>query len=231
MIHRRLYLINQEDSKYKPEEKEFFYNLRQDYQLTSFDQEVREVFDSPTTKVGQTVILTGAIARVGTLWIAKNYREELAKLFSNEFIDKVYKFDLQKVPSPNRMKELGVTAMVPVSEGGIFTGLWEISAPFRLGMEIDWSKTLINQVTIEFCEALEVNPYQLYAGGCSLMVTDNSYEVICELEALGIPCQIIGRVTKEPKKVIHHGEICRAIMRPEPDELLRLRELKEVDNR
>ena len=214
-----LYLVNSATSKYTPEEKNFFFGIEKEYNFSKFNDKLREVFDVQVIYPGQDLVLVGEIAQVGTLWIQKHCRERLQEKFSNEFIDSVTYLNenIKKSLEFMDLKKKGVTAMLHVQE------LWQMASFAKCGMEVLWNEILVKQATIEFCEVLDLNPYKLYAGGCFLIAADNGYRVIKEYEKQGIPCKLIGQVTKDPKKIIVHGEIRRAIMRPEMDELLKVR--------
>ena len=220
-----LYLVNSTTSKYTPEEKEFFSGIEKEYNFSKFNDELREVFDVQVIYPGQDLVLVGEIAQVGTLWIQKHCRERLQEKFSNEFIDSVTYLNknIKKSLEVIDLKQKGVTAMLHVQEGGIFSGLWQMASFAKSGMEVLWNEISIKQATIEFCEVLDLNPYKLYAGGCFLIAADNGYRIMKKYEKQGIPCKMIGQVTKDPKKTIVHGEIRRAIMRPEMDELLKIK--------
>ena len=218
-------LVNCATSKYKPEEKAFFSGIEKEYNFSKFNDKLREVFDVQLIYPEQDLVLVGEIAQVGTLWIQEHCREKLQEKFSNEFIDSVtyLRENIGKSLERIDFKKKGVTAMLHVQEGGIFSGLWQMASFAKCGMEVLWNEILVKQATIEFCELFDLNPYKLYAGGCFLIAADNGHRVIREYEKMGIPCRIIGQVTKDPKKTIVHGEIRRAIMRPEMDELLKVR--------
>jgi hydrogenase maturation factor len=227
--YKNLYLVDSAISKYTPEEKEFFSGIEKEYNFSKFNCKLREVFDMSTVYVGQQLLLVGYIGQVGTLWIREHCKEQLNQTLAKEFIDSVEQLKevMHKVLEHTSSQKKGMTAMIHVAEGGIFSALWQMASIAKTGMEIVWEEIPIKQATIEFCEVLNLNPYQLYSGGCVLLAVNNGYEVVREFQKLQIPCSIIGRITSNPEKVILHGEIHRAITKPEPDELLKVwRKLK-----
>ena len=92
----------------------------------------------------------------------------------------------------------------------------------KIGMTVYLKKIPVRQETIEICEVLEWNPYELLSGGCTILVTDNSNDVIPELLDQGIPAAFIGKVTGSNDRVILNGENVRYLNRPEPDEIEKL---------
>ena len=93
-------------------------------------------------------------------------------------------------------------------------------------MEVDLRKLPIRQETIEICEILEVNPYELYGAGALLMVTNHAGRLLRELEKEGIPAAVIGKIKKDISKVILNGEEKRYLERPCKEALEVLREEK-----
>ena len=54
-------------------------------------------------------------------------------------------------------------------EGGIFAALWNMAEACNAGFTVDMKKLPILQETIEVCEALELNPYEIASGGCAVL--------------------------------------------------------------
>ena len=86
-----------------------------------------------------------------------------------------------------------------------------------MGIEVDLKKIPVRQETVEICEVLGVNPYELYGAGALLIVSDKGNQLLHELEKQQIPAAIIGKVTKENGKVILNGEEVRFLDRPKND--------------
>ena len=107
--------------------------------------------------------------------------------------------------------------MHDVSRGGIFSALWELAEKGNVGIEVDLKKIPVRQETVEICEVLGVNPYELYGAGALLIVSDKGNQLLHELEKQQIPAAIIGKVTKENGKVILNGEEVRFLDRPKND--------------
>lgn len=113
----------------------------------------------------------------------------------------------------------GVSGMHDVSRGGIFAALWELAEQAGVGLEINLKNIPVRQETIEVCEVLELNPYELYGAGALLIVCDHGLEMIRQLEKENIPAAVIGKITDEKGKVVINEEERRFLDRPKSDEL------------
>ena len=82
----------------------------------------------------------------------------------------------------------------------------------------------ILQETVEVCELADVNPYRLMSGGCYLLAADSGWALARSLQAAGIPAAVIGRITKDKKRLICNGDVLTYLDRPQMDELDRIKE-------
>jgi len=91
-------------------------------------------------------------------------------------------------------------------DGGVLAALWLFAETCGLGMEIDLRLIPIRQETVEISEILQVNPYQMYAGGCVLAGTEDPFGLIRALEEAGIAAAQIGEIFPGSVRRIHNGE-------------------------
>ena len=96
-----------------------------------------------------------------------------------------------------------VSVMHDAGHGGILGALWELGTRLKMGISVDLEKIPLRTQTIEVCETLNINPYQLHSGGMMLMVTKEPKQVLDKLEQLDIPAVVIGKVTKEKERVCY----------------------------
>lgn len=181
-------------------------------------------------KAGQDILLTKWIGMAGTAMLAKKEQLKLEERLPAYIVDNG--ISLQKEISvllESRVAmEVGCAGMHDVSRGGIFSALWELAEKGNVGIEVDLKKIPVRQETIEICEVLGVNPYELYGAGALLIVSDRGNELLHELEKSGISAAIIGKVTEEKGKVLLNGEEVRYLDRPKHDSIEPwLREEKE----
>ena len=94
----------------------------------------------------------------------------------------------------------------PAGDGGVLAALWFFAEKFHLGMEISLRDIPIRQETVEICEILELNPYQLLSGGCVLIGTADASGLIRLLEREGIAAADIGEINPGSVRRIRIGE-------------------------
>lgn len=161
------------------------------------------IVSTGNAKPFQDVVLSKWIGLEGTYLLAKERREELKKRYPESMIDGAEDFErfLSVVPEAATAIRSGVSAMHDVSEGGIFSALWQLAESSGVGLEIDMKKIPVKQETIEICEFFGLNPYYFVSGGALLMVTDNGYDLVKELQKQEIFATVIGKTTDSNDKV------------------------------
>ena len=173
---------------------------------------------------GQDVVVSKWIGLEGTSIIAKEKETELLTRFPAHMIETAKRFDryLSIVPEAATAGKSGVSAMHDVTEGGIFGALWELAERSGVGLEIDWKRIPVRQETIEICEFFEINPYELISSGSLLMVTDDGFGLVRELEAVHISAAVIGKVREGNDRIVINGGERRFLEPPKTDELYRV---------
>lgn len=163
-----------------------------------------EITHTGGAKPFQDVVMTKWIGLEGTYLLAKERREELAARYPESMIDSAEEFDkfLSVVPEAATAIKSGVSAMHDVSEGGVFSALWQLAESSGVGLEIDMKKIPVKQETIEICEFFGLNPYYFVSGGALLIVTDNGHDLVNELEKQEIFATVIGKTTDGNDRVV-----------------------------
>lgn len=178
---------------------------------------------SKGAKPGMDILIANWIALEGTVILAAEKEQELLTRYTAPFLDKtkaLKKFlDIQK--AAQIAAGHGVGAMKDGSRGGIFGTLWEFAEASGIGLEIDLKKIPIRQETVEVCEFLGVNPYELHAGGCLLMAAEDGNALVQALEREGILATVIGKATAGNDRVLLNEEERRFLEPAKPDELLK----------
>lgn len=178
---------------------------------------------SKGAKPGMDILIANWIALEGTVILAAEKEQELLTRYTAPFLDKtkaLKKFlDIQK--AAQIAAGHGVGAMKDGSRGGIFGTLWEFAEASGIGLEIDLKKIPIRQETVEVCEFLGVNPYELHAGGCLLMAAEDGNALVQALEREGIFATVIGKATAGNDRVLLNEEERRFLEPAKPDELLK----------
>jgi hydrogenase expression/formation protein HypE len=173
---------------------------------------------------GDSLILTRAIGIEGTAILAHLKEKELKEHFPDFLVDKAKGFEeeLEVLKAIKPAMEAGAHGMMDLSQGGIFGALWEFGEASDIGMEVDLKKIPIRQETIEICDYLDVNPYELISGGSLLFAAPDGEGALMKLKEIGIGAQIIGRVTNEKARKLHNDGEVRYLDRAKPDEIFRV---------
>ncbi len=174
-------------------------------------------------KPGQAIVLSKWVGLEGTAILARKYKDRLTARYPAYLAEEAQGFDryLSIIPEAATATKSGVCAMHDASEGGIFAALWELAEGAGIGLDIDLKKIPLRQETVEVCECCGVNPYELLAGGCLIMVTENGERLVAALEAKGIPAVVVGRTTDSNDRILHSGQDVRYMERPKTDEIYR----------
>ena len=175
-------------------------------------------------KANQDIVVSKWIGLEGTSRLAVKYREKLRTRYPARMIDEAAAYDkyLSVIPEAATAVKSGVCGMHDVSRGGIFGALWELAQRAGVGLEIDLKKIPLKQETVEICEFLELNPYELLSGGCLLMATDNGQALTDALAREGILAAVIGRTTAGKDRVIYNEDEKRYLDKPKADQIYAL---------
>ena len=155
---------------------------------------------SSGARPGDSIILTKSIAIEGCSILALECESKLRSYgVSNEDIDQGKNLLNNPGISIVRDAEIAmasgrVTSMHDPTEGGLAGGLRELAQAAALGMNVKAKDIPINNVTSQFCSALEIDPLGLIASG-SLLITSNPKDdqnIIDSLASEGISASIIG---------------------------------------
>lgn len=181
----------------------------------------RACAEVPKAKPGQDIVITKWIGLEGTVLLAKAKEEELLTRYPLRMIREAQSFDrwLSIVPEAATAIKSGVCRMHDASEGGIFGALWEFGRMSGVGLEIDLKKLPIRQETVEICEFLELNPYELLSGGCLIIAADDGACLADELSLKGIPAVVVGKVTDNNDRVLINEDERRFLDLPKSDEI------------
>lgn len=141
------------------------------------------------------ICMTGNAGDTGAAALASENRELLLKKFSKAFLDDVQKcVDICDPPKD--------AIFVRIEEGGVYRALWRLGETLACGLEAVSADIPVKQESIEVCEALDKNPYELPSGGFVFVIPDG------ERPAKG---KIIGRTRNDNDRIIILKNIIRYI--------------------
>ena len=180
-----------------------------------------EITTTASLEPDDELVMTKWAGLEGTAILANDKEAELLTRYSSDFIagGKELMQYISVVKDAKIAKEVGVSAMHDITEGGIFGALWEVACSSNVGIEVDLKKIPIKQETVEICEFFDLNPYMLMSSGCLLIGTKKGNEVVDRLNQAGIPAVVIGKVVSGNDKVIINQDERRYLEPPKTDEL------------
>lgn len=177
---------------------------------------------------GAELVVTKWIGLEGTAVAAQEKEQELLGRFPAYLVEEAKGFDRYLSVLPDASAALkadtgkGICAMTDVSEGGIFGAFWKMGESSGVGLEIDLKKIPIRQETVEICNHLDLNPYELISGGSLLIAADDGYTLAESLEKEGIPAAVVGRATAGNDRIVWNGEEKRFLGPVRMDEIHKL---------
>lgn len=159
---------------------------------------------SSGARVGDDILLTKGIAIEGTSIIAREKGEELGKKFGKEFLQRIRNYLHEPGISVVREALLAVEsgevhAMHDPTEGGLSTGLYELSKASKTGMIIYEDKIPVLPECQVLCEKFGLNPLGLIASGALIIALppEDSGRLLALYRQAGIESSIIGKVIEE----------------------------------
>lgn len=175
-------------------------------------------------KPGMDIVVTKWIGLEGTAILAKKHEEELLDRYPRYMVEKAIAFSeyMSILPEAAVAWKSGASSMHDVSEGGIFAALWEMAESAGVGLNIDLRKLPLRQETVEVCELLEKNPYELLGGGSLIIAAADGEAMVEALAAEGIVATNVGQFTDSNDKLIFNEEEKRYMDRPAMDQVIEI---------
>lgn len=178
---------------------------------------------------GDALMLTKGAPIEATAILAREKREILLQFFSAQAIDRCARLLHDPGISVVRDAQVaiaagGVTSMHDPTEGGLATGLWELSeaSGCRLEVDLDPDQPFWLPEGKAMCAALGLDPAAAIASGALLLAVNPEYveRMTHAFEQAGIARFLVGRVAGRGVGVVdvRRGEVAR----PARDEIARL---------
>jgi hydrogenase maturation factor len=176
------------------------------------------------------IVMAGGAGSAGTLYLLSKRQEELRERFSEAFLQGVKQVEdqLSVMSLMEVAKKYDCIYAHDVSEGGIFTALWEVGEYFNSGIRVDLQQIFLSQQTIEICEFYDLNPYVLFSLGCTLIVTNEAEEMVEAYLEKGIRAAVIGTMTLDGDRILDNGEEVRYLEPYKGDEIYKKCEEKRL---
>ena len=186
---------------------------------------------------GDALILTKGIAVEGTAIIARELRDQLAGAFDAATLSRASGFLHDPGISVVRDAAIAaaageVHAMHDPTEGGIATGIRELTHAAGVGARIDRQALNIYPETAAICDHLGLDPLGLIASGALLIAVAPQDAAVVEesLQEAGIAASVIGEVREEPEVTLVDETGEHRLPRFERDEIASLFERPSLEN-
>lgn len=145
------------------------------------------------------VLFAGYLAEEETSFLAKHFRKKI--------LDRIPEYTVKAAINMNTGRSLNKTARIMHKEGiikavslgscGLMAALYNLSDEMKAGIRVEMARIPIHQESIEICEILKENPYELCSNGSVLIVTNRAQELKKALSAHNIRTQIIADLDVE----------------------------------
>lgn len=150
---------------------------------------------STSINLGDDIIVTKTVGLEGTSILVSDHAEKL-NLSENEKKQAESFFDMLSIlPEAKIARELDISAMHDITEGGIFGAVSEIADATKLGAELYVEKIPVAPLTKKVTDILMVNPYKLISSGSLLIYGKDGSKIVEKLNKQGIKATVVGKVT------------------------------------
>ncbi len=168
---------------------------------------------------GIPLAVVGEVGLSGTLSRIRKDREILAKRLSQMYLNEAVSnceglLSLREAMSAvkefyrnsDTESTLPETDPIQIVEGGIFAALWNFSQIHDCGLRVELKEIPIRQETVEVCNILDINPYEMYSGGAVLIAGERSEDLVKDLLERGFAAAVIGHTTGDHDRLILNGD-------------------------
>ena len=175
-------------------------------------------------KPDQDIIIGGLVGIEGSKIICSNISNDKEEIKILESHCKDLSISVKKI-SECAIRSGGVIKMHDPTEGGISTAINEITEYGEVGCEIEFEKIKFVENFEKACKSLKMNPLGVISSGCLIIISNsnNSKNIIKELNNNNIPSSIIGKTTKKEKGniIINKGKSLK-LKRFDQDEIIKI---------
>ncbi len=187
----------------------------------------------PTTtagaRPGDHIVMTKWAGLEGSTIITKTFPEKSRRILGEASFKEVSNWirdpGISIIEEGRLLKGLELTAAHDPTEGGIATGIHELTNRSAVGAEIYWDKISLREETIQLCQEWKLDPLGLLSSGVFIFTaTERTAHEACErLQGGSIPARIIGRITPRSDEVfLVRGQEQRPLPSFKRDEFLKI---------
>lgn len=169
-----------------------------------FGEVEKEKLVRKSARVGDSIVLVKGIAIEGTSIIAREKAKEVLARYGKEFLENCKNFIYE--PGISVVREALIardfaTSMHDPTEGGLFTGLYEVAKASDRGILVYKDKIPVYPETEKLCKDYNLSPYSIFASG-ALIVTiprEGTAELIRRYNSEWIKAIEIGEIRDKEK--------------------------------
>lgn len=169
-----------------------------------FGEVEKEKLVRKSARVGDSIVLVKGIAIEGTSIIAREKAKEVLARYGKEFLENCKNFIYE--PGISVVREALIardfaTSMHDPTEGGVFTGLYEVAKASDRGILVYKDKIHVYPETEKLCKDYNLSPYSIFASG-ALIVTiprEGTAELIRRYNSEWIKAIEIGEIRDKEK--------------------------------
>jgi hydrogenase maturation factor len=184
---------------------------------------LHKLHDRRSVKPGMEIVMAGSIAVGGTAVISQIYQDKLMKKFNPGFVKQCIglknETNIEKIVKI--VEKNDTIVMHTVSDGGVFSAVWELASSASIGVLVDIKKIPVCQETVEVAELFDYNPYLMDGTGAMLIVCRNGKELVNQFIENGVMAAVIGHLTDGNDRVAINGDEKRYLEPPRGDEIYR----------
>ena len=170
----------------------------------SLDKGAAEIDKKP--KPGDLVFVIGNVGHLGASMLAIKNKDKILERLPETYIQSALMDvdDMEIRDAADMLFGVGAYYIHDITFGGVYRALLETSMHFGMGIDVIHEKLPIRQDTIEICEVLGMNPYEITGTGGVVGVCheDRAAQLEEALKGSGIPYSFAGKLTVEKKRVV-----------------------------
>lgn len=159
--------------------------------------------DVSKIEAGDYIVMTKGAGIEGTAILFSEKEKEWQNLLDEETINKGKEF--WKMMSVFQEGKIALPfhphALHDATEGGVLGAIWEACMSRGLGFEIEEGKIPVYPETRVLAQLLDLDPLKLISSGTLIIFTPQPLPLLQALREV-VPAEVIGRVVKDPTKVL-----------------------------
>ena len=154
-------------------------------------------------EAGDLIVMTKGAGIEGTAILFSEKEKQWQNLLDEETINKGKEF--WKMMSVFQEGKIALPfhphALHDATEGGVLGAIWEACMSRGLGFEIEEGKIPVYPETRVLAQLLDLDPLKLISSGTLIIFTPQPLPLLQALREI-VPAEVIGRVVKDPTKVL-----------------------------